>query len=242
MILNMERLALLELLVPGLIVFARLRWLPRADADPRFAWKLVFMPVLMIAVVVGLFALSEYFRSWTYVDTSGGITFAEYIATRLASYYVTAQNNGALVLLPGEVDYPLPYITLHWFWRFPGIKSVFNYAALTGVDPEEALRAAWETSGDAEFNSVPGVFSIVADWGYVPSILILGVAGVIGATLQRSYQRGNPLGMLMYPFLILSMLELPRQMYLTNSRALPAIVYLAMSAYLLHRTMKSDRP
>ena len=91
-----ERLALLELVVPLLAVGAAHR--RRRRGRGRF---LPFAPVLALPVLLVVFGIFEYSRSWNYYRTRTTQSFPLFVVNRLAGYYATSYNNGAL-----QLDHP----------------------------------------------------------------------------------------------------------------------------------------
>ena len=79
------------------------------------------IPVAGIALVIVTFAFFEYFRSWMFYRMHGEDSFPTFVLNRLAGYYATAINNGAVIV--DHMTWPgrLPYDTLESFWSVEGI-------------------------------------------------------------------------------------------------------------------------
>ena len=99
-ILNSERLALIELVVPTAILLVRVVVLPTKD----YLWMRragIVAPIvapLLLAVVFGSF---EYVRSWHhYVDDFD--SYPQFVVWRLSGYYTTAHNNAAMAIETGH--------------------------------------------------------------------------------------------------------------------------------------------
>ena len=91
-----ERLALMEMVIPiGVVLLSRARWTMARRSLVHFA------PVLAGVGVFTLFAVGEYFRSWSshyqYYYTG---TYLNFAAERFLGYYATALNNARRLLLP----------------------------------------------------------------------------------------------------------------------------------------------
>ncbi|MGH2549995.1 MAG: hypothetical protein ACRDHN_11420, partial [Thermomicrobiales bacterium] len=99
-----ERLAIIEILVPLLIVSV----VVPGKSNHRLRSRL--LPVLSIPGLWGVFAMFEYTRSWSYYSRISDISFVDYITQRLLGYYVTSVNNSALYhRVSSGVDHDLFY-------------------------------------------------------------------------------------------------------------------------------------
>src|SRR5690606_8050678 len=129
-----ERLALIELIAPAAVLAVRLYVLGK-PLPPRAHRAAAALPLLGVVGLVVLFGAAESLRSWPhYKDRFDSLP--EFTLWRLGGYYTTAHNNGALALENRQV-LPVPFYALESFWRFPLVaRSSFNYAAVTGVDPD----------------------------------------------------------------------------------------------------------
>jgi hypothetical protein len=222
-----ERLAILELVVPAVAVVA-MDLSARGSAPTRRIVRLA--PVLLIPVVIVVFGLFEYSRSWVYYSANTPQSYGRFTVSRLAGYYVTAYNNGEIALRferhPGRV----PYASLQAVWTAPGVEQLDGYAILAGrveaaqerVEPKIVLRQY----GNPEFNSPSGLAIPFVDYGTAGGLVFLFVTGTaIGAVYQRR-QEGRITAVILYPVLATGLFELPRLLYWTLGRATPSIVAL----------------
>ena len=245
-ILNSERLALIELVLPATILTIRMLVLPMKN----FLWTRragIIAPLiapLMLALVFGSF---EYFRSWHYyVDDFN--SYPQFVVWRLSGYYTTSHNNGAMALETNQPR-PLPYHTLEPFWKFPGVAgSPLGYERLTGLDIEESHQHMLENYGNPELNNGGGLFQPMLDWG-LPGAMVFWLGyGWLGGILYYSYQRGNLGGLLLYPLVFQSILDVPRILVICSTRFTPAIVVLVLviltaqpKTLSSHRRSESDQ-
>jgi hypothetical protein len=208
-----ERLALIEAVVPVALAASvpmmrrpggLLRWLCRAG------------PYAALPVVVLFFGIAESARSWTSDTYHGKHDFWSWVLGRLATYYYTALNNGAGLL--STVDWPtLKFdFTGAWMHNLPGVGRFFTewVGGRGEVLPEFFVRYA-----DPEFNSPSGLFGIVVDIGLVPGLAYMAVLGFIGGALHRAYAESRLVGVLGYPLLFITALEIFRYPYLGEPRA-----------------------
>jgi hypothetical protein len=225
MVLVSERLALIELAVPATVIALRLTILSRPSISPAVLRRLRLAPVAAIVGIVLLFGGAEYFRSWRFYQDRFD-SFPEFAVWRLSGYYTTAHNNGALAMkVRGE--WPMPYYTLEHFWRFPLIaNSPLSYKAVNGIDPEEIHRATLERFGTPELNNQGGLFSPAMDFGWLGYAVFWSLYGFVAGRLHRGFLAGSLAGLLFYPLVFVSILEVPRLLYLCSVRSFPTLVLL----------------
>jgi len=235
-LLGSERLALIELIVPLLIAL-----LPRIpdrsgcglrEPVPRGTLPLLALaPLVAIPLLYCVFTGMEYFRSWlTFYSKLGlGINVFQFGAIRLAGYYVTALNNGALWINHSSPPM-VPWQTAMFFWQFPMVDKLISITDLAGrqVDYKELLAMY----GSIEFNNPTALFMPAIDFG------ILGAAGYwfgfgFGSrVLHRLWVEGRLSGLLLYPFLFTALLEMCRAPYAFLGRSLPTWIILLIASNL----------
>ncbi|MBW0114574.1 O-antigen polymerase [Pseudonocardia abyssalis] len=225
-----ERLAVLELVVPLVAVLAM-----GASVRPRLRSAVGLLPAVAVPVVVGVFALFEYTRSWAYFRTRTDVPFAQFAVERLAGYYTTALNNGALQLVHSDYPGRWPRATLEAFWTAPGISQLNLYQLLDGHDPESDYVQLLATYGNPEFNNAGGIADPFLDWGVIGGLVYFLAVGVIAGAAHCGSLASRPAGMLFYPILFLGLLELPRYLYWSQGRALPTLLGLSGVALALSR-------
>lgn len=216
-----ERLALIEVAVVLGVVLLRTRVLNRR-LGPAGHMALLVAPVVGIALLLALMAGTEYFRSWQYYQNDFD-SLLSFTANRLAGYYSTSHNNGAMAWNMTD-GWPVPYYTLEWFWKFPLVRPTpLGYEQLVGFDPELTHAAMLEQWGNPEFNNPGGLFGPTIDFGVIGGALFWLAFGLVAGRLYRGFVTGSLAGLLLYPILVLTMFELPRYLYLCTVRPFPAI-------------------
>jgi hypothetical protein len=222
---NSERLAIVEIVVP---VCALLVAHISAQSSRSNLFRFLRVgPLFLVVTFVPLFAGFEYFRSWSNFYQDQRTSFPEFILERISGYYVTALNNGALLLR--SVDYPIgtPYNTLSFLFQVPVVKDaafdIFPKVPLTKPDSEFALFA---TSANLEFNNDDGLFLPVVDFGLLGGLAFWLCAGVTTGFLFRSFSRFSAAGSLLYPLLYVGILEAARIFYPSSGRVFPAWICL----------------
>ncbi len=224
-----ERLALIEIVVPAGVLVLRQSWLGR-PLSPRMKNLFRAAPILGLIGMVTMFGAFEYFRSWRHYRTEF-TSFAEFTVWRLGGYYSTSQNNGALGW-EREGQRPLPFATLNAWWEFPLVeKSPLSYLSLTGHDPPRAHGQLLQQYGNVEYNSIGGLFEPLRDYGVLGSLIWWVAFGAVLGWAYRGYLEGSLVGLLLFPIVFLSLLEMPRFIYLTHPRILVALMVIAWLGY-----------
>jgi len=208
-----ERLALIEVTLPlGLAASMRLAQSP--NRLPRLISRMG--PVIALPALTFYFGIAEYFRSWTAALYNGRTGFWEFALGRLASYYVTSLNNGAALL--GTSDWPTFKFqnTLAWLHALPGLGPEFT--SYVGSYPGQygIFLATYE---DSEFTNPSGIFSVIFDLGLPLGVAYFALVGIAGGMFFRAYRSGSLVGVLFYPLLFLTFLEVFRYPYLGGQRA-----------------------
>lgn len=223
-----ERLAVLELVIP--LLAAATSGIVRQQWRHRVAqWT----PVALVPAVVALFGAFEYTRSWQWYVRHGRTNFSEFILDRIIGYYVTAYNNGAIRADYGQNPL-LPHDTVEWFWNAPGPGTVNLYQKLSGIDPLANYFEVLGQYGQPEFNNVAGISSVIMDYGYWGAMAYFILFGIVIALLYVSCREGHIAGLLFYPLIFLTLLELPRYIWMNTGRAFPSMLGLIIVALVAH--------
>ena len=230
-----ERTATIEIVVPILVtIFGRRDW----NTRPLIR-RLIFLgPLLGGAFLYLYFTASESVRSWGhYAGTGSSIWYFSWM--RLGGYYITALNNGALMYKTSGT-LPFPYTVFESFWKFPGMNLVLPYGDTFSVDPYAYLDSL-KAMANPEFNNPSGVFPYVLDFGRIGACAFFFLAGWVCSAIYAAFRRGGLVGLLCFPLVFISILEVSRIPYATSSRTLPSWVLLFLGCFLLKRTPRRRR-
>lgn len=238
-----ERLAILELVIPvSVIVAAHL-----AVGKRRQRTTAKLLPLAGLVLVVVVFSVFEYNRSWSYYRIHGQTSFVEFALSRLAGYYVTALNNGHLIL--EHLSWPgrWPFDTIDGFWSAPGIEQFGLYERLSGYTPRYVrgeVSPYFDTLaqfGNPEFNNQSGYVGPFIDYGWFGGLIFMFVIGLVAGLLYRGFCHGRPLGLLVYPVFFTGLVEMPRYVYWGQGRVTYAWLGIAIVLFLIYRRRNKVR-
>lgn len=225
-----ERLSLIELVLPSMVLWVRLIGFGRPGSALRRL--LIVIPLVGVAGLYLLFTFTEYFRSWAsfYAD-HGDQSLFEFSMLRLLGYYVTGLNNGAIEWhANGALHFP--YATLDWLWRFPVIGESLQAAFGGDKDPALIRTVVLTAEGNPEFNNTTGIFIVFIDLGVAGALGFFLLYGFVAGLLHGSYKRGSAAGMFLYPYLCIAMSEQMLIMYITSGRAFPTWMLLLLAVLI----------
>jgi hypothetical protein len=236
--LNAERLALVEMAVPAVVLAAAL--LPRAEHKPRRTWLWTLFPLIAPVVLIIVFGAFEYTRSWNdtysqHADSSFGL----FVLHRIGGYYATASNNSAILIDHLARSMLLPCYTISFFWNFPIFGSFFDSRStfLTGSGNWFEMLT---TYGNPEFINQGGILPAVADYGFLGAHVWWGFIGLLLGLCYRTLRAGEPYGLVLYAVIYVGLLELGRIFYWGYGRAFPTLAGGIIVWMLLRRARHRD--
>jgi oligosaccharide repeat unit polymerase len=235
--LNLERLAIIELIVPFMVSYI---WLC-PPAGRRARKSTLAAPVLGPVFLYFFFASAEYFRSWKNFYIYRESNFWSFIGLRLIGYYTTALNNGALLW---KVKDPLAYqgapATLDFLWRFPMVNHlvplVLPYFHVSLLNSEVRYADLLTASANLELNNPSGIFGPIVDYGVIGGLLYWMLCGLICGYLYKEFKLRTVTGVFLYPLLFISLLETPRVLYWAEGRFFPAMFLLVVGVLFVFQT------
>jgi len=219
-----ERLALVEVVVPVVVVLAAEAW-----ARGRRRVLLRTAPLYFGVGVFGLFAFAEYFRSWDFYRLQYGGSYLSFATDRFFGYYVTALNNAA-VTYHHAVPSPLRH-TSRAFFEIPVVGSVLDglYEAFIGRTDE--FQQLLTTYANPEFNNVSPVGLLLNEYSLLAPLAAV-LIGLVSTVLYRGFVGGRLYAMLLYPSWFVGLLEISRVYYWTDQRYFPVLAFVAFSLVL----------
>ena len=236
-LLNSERLALIELLVPFVVATIWLR--PATSRLVRGLTRLA--PVVGACLLYMFFAVSEYFRSWSQFYAGSESSFWGFIGLRLMGYYTTALNNGALLWTVGKpLDVQTPIFTLSTLWRFPLLKDLLPplfpslSLAFSNV-PDTNYMQLLLSSANPEFNNPSGIFCPILDYGIAGGLLYWLLCGMVCGYLYKEFKLRSVAGIFLYPPLFISLIEATRVLYWADARFFPPMAMLLVGVVFVFR-------
>ena len=234
-LINSERFALIELVVPFTVTCLGVWYLGRTNVRAARRGLVNLAPLAGVIALFLLFTGFEYFRSWTNYYQGGDLPLLEFGARRLTGYYVTSFNNGAFLL--SRVDsLDAPYFTLHFLWGFPLTGPV---AKRLFPDPLLETDDKWfyfpflDSGANLEFNNADGMMFPLMDFGVAGGLIYWLVIGMACGYLYQSYVKKQPLGLFLYPATYLGLMEVPLALYWAEGRAFPSLCLLLLAPILI---------
>lgn len=240
---NSERLAIVELAIPALVLAIRLVVFESPRFRGRVRTGLKFLPVAAGALMLPLFGGYEYFRSWSSYYAGGDMSFWEFASVRLLGYYATALNNGSLMV--ARIDpVGVPFSTLHFLWRLPPFSVL-----MTDLYPNLKLDNAYidpymqilTIAGNPEFNNASGLMPAIVDFGVPGAMLYWLFAGLLCGMLYRWFREGRVAGLFFYPLFFIGVTETTRILYWGEGRVVTAYIVLLPLAWLCTAAMRRER-
>lgn len=228
-----ERLAIVELVIPVAVVFFTFG--PISKLAYRNLVRLA--PVFAGVGVFGLFAVGEYFRSWSFYQSIYSGPYLKFAAERFMGYYATAVNNGAIVYYYEPIQ-PMRY-TFQSLWEFPILGEVV-YAFYASAFAEDYIdyTQLLETYANPEFNNTALVGLLLNEYSKFLAPVAGFLLGLLSVTLYNSFLNGRLVGILLYPSFFVGVLEISRIYYWSDERYFPALAFLLLSL-VLFRIMKA---
>lgn len=213
-----ERLAIIELVLPSLVIYAYY--------GKIFRKKIIqFAPLLGILLLLLVFGSFEYFRSWEYYKESYEGNIVSFVVDRVFGYYSIAVNTECIQVNFLNAKYFFAE-TLGWLWQIPGFSLLPD---LFMTNPKIDFLTKW---GNPEFNNPGGLLFAFKDFGYF-GILIQFLFGRFVAIAYRGYCRYDFISSLWYSVSFLCMLELARYFFWGSNRAFFPIIGILIIQYFL---------
>lgn len=200
-----ERLALVEMLVPLAVVVAMLPS-ERQLRSPRYWHLRRWAPVYAFVIVLVLFTLGEYGRSWTDYYSSTEVGLAEFGSMRLLAYYALSINNFLMLAENGLWD--SLYHVAPWV---PG------GGADSLVPQLQEILAAW---ANPEFNNSGGLLTVMLGHLLLGLLALFFIGFSIGF-LYAHAKEGKPQFVAAYACLFVGLLEFARVPFLLEGRTIP---------------------
>ncbi|MPY96032.1 MAG: hypothetical protein GEV08_24125 [Acidimicrobiia bacterium] len=220
-----ERLALIELLVPWVVV--RTGAIVGGHRASRRRRRLVQLaPLLAMPLLLVGFAAFELSRSWSVYEPETRQSYSSFATDRLLGYYATSYNNGQALYDRYRWPEKLPYYSVEFFWSFPVVEAYLPFDEVTGGG--SANKTVLARFNNPEFNSPNGFLVPAVDFGPLGAAAFLVAVGAVCGASYESFRRSRPVGLLVYPVIFVGLLELPRQLYWTTGRTFPVLVSLTL--------------
>lgn len=209
-----ERLAVAEAVVTLALALLLAMPVPRPDQPVR---RLIVRlgPYAALPGLFLFFALAEFFRTWSFYQDR--LSFWDFALGRFVSYYFTSLNNGAGLL--ATLDWPTGKFenVLSWLHTFPmGIGPLFSETVGLAEATNEIFLQRY---ADPEFNTSSSFAGVTMDLGVAGAIVYFFVSMFCGGILYARFVKGDLLGVMLYPSVLIALFESFRYCYWGTSRA-----------------------
>ena len=225
-----ERLAIIEVALPAFIIYLSM------TSNKKIRKIVMLMPIIAVIGLFIVFGLFEYPRSWLYhyKGVYNG-TYLDFIIQRVSAYYCLAINTECLTLKYIPIN-NFPYHCCEWLWELPILSDI--YKAFSNSDFNNLYTQLLLYHGNPEFNNPGGMLTFVKDFGiFFPFAEI--IFGYIIGRFYRKYVKFEFWGTVVYPWLFLVLLELPRYFYLGNTRSCATYIGLIVILLSIRKNSKS---
>jgi hypothetical protein len=227
-----ERLAMVEILLPMFIVWARGHRLRSA----RQAVLVSLAPFVGLVTLVFAFAGTEYFRSYQSYKDRTDDSLMEFSRNRLLGYYATALNNSAMHMEHDTEKAPFALV-LEGMLNWPGVRSTLQIGDPRRQDAKTLL----ETYANEEFTNKapPGLLSLEGGPLYV--VAFMAGFGAIAGAAYAGYRFGSVGGSVWFGIVFTSVVEFPRIWYLSSPRMSMVIVVAVVGWFRYNRIGQQSR-
>lgn len=221
-IVNSERIALLEVVFPLVVVVAR--------TPSRWPWPvravLWSFPLLTIFGSTALFAAFEYNRSWLIHYQYQYDSLMDFAAERLSIYFVSSFNNICGFMAHTPWPSHTGNWTFAWAFRLPGLGPLLS--GFVPVPRGEQFGDFLAGAADKEFNNTTGLLTVFDDWGIAGGLVFMAVLGFAMGRGWRSYASGRGVMQYAYPILFYHLYEILRIGYVFDGRGMAGLIGLAL--------------
>lgn len=218
-ILNSERLALIELLIPLAAIYIYI------EQGIKLKQKLV-LGIGTLFSAYALFYTLEYLRSWNFYKFRWVGSYSSFINDRIILYYLTSWNNGVVYSQYSHDTGSLGGAFFAFIKEFPPIQAIFGSQLIQGTVFNSWYSTLSSTVGTSEFNNPNYLIVTFTDLTYAGAILWFASVGFILGKLVMESQRNNLMALLSYACTVIALVDLPRVGWWTATRSVP--VYLAL--------------
>ena len=204
-----ERLAIVEVAIPCLLVWAR----TKPIRSVRQVVVTASIPLIAIFALLFGYAGTEYYRSYQYYRDHTDDSLMEFSRTRIVGYYATAINNSALHYHHDGEKAPLS-VLLEGPLEFPGLRQTLKIS-----DPSKRNeRTLLELYANPEFNNVAPAGRLAREGANAwVALFMAGFGGVVGLAFA-GYRFGSLGASVWFGLLTTATIEFPRIWYITNQR------------------------
>jgi hypothetical protein len=218
-----ERLGLYEFIVAAAVTFLGARLATHEHA--RQTRRVVGVAAVIIALAGVAWFTTEYGRTYQprYGETIGAPSSFGVAWDQLITYVVTNLNNGMYAVDHAQV-FTFPLYTLNGVLNTFGLDSLGTPYIGTGIAETGRLIASIYPTGAFTTFSLPGYAFLELGWGGL--ILVYWFGAIVGIVYAR-LRAGELWAILIYPLVVVGVIDSFRTMYWSQSRLLIPVIVIA---------------
>jgi hypothetical protein len=227
-VLNSERLSIIEIALPVLLMILLTRDRREVDTTRRRPW-LVAAYLGTPAIVVSLFAVTERSRTWNshYARLYPG-NLIQFSMDRIWAYYATATDNGAVYRDYRAPALHFPDLTLQALTHAPVVSELLKVIGWTGGLSQQPWSGTLALYANPEFNNPSTFLPVIGEIGLPLALALFATWGLLMGLLYRQARHGSVGGLVGVAGLSLGLLELARYPYYSSGRVVPAVLALVI--------------
>lgn len=181
----------------------------------------IFKIGLGVFIIFGIF---EATRSWRNVplDERNVSNLLLFIYYRFLGYYLTSQNNAAAIFRTFNFDHTPTFFSFNWFWTVSVFTNTFPsydyfFRTYVPISREENFTFPLLFDLYPSFNVFGFNGYLYLDYGWY-SLIFAGFCGIVVGYTWKNFLRKKTFALLLYPYILIGLLELPRIYYFGESR------------------------
>lgn len=210
---NSERLTIVELAVPILILHIYFRKKPPGKIQKYLIGASLFFLFYL------LFLVQEMFRSWATYRYRSELNIFEFSFDRLINYYASSVRNGQFLV--DRPDIAGSYTgNLDFLYQFP----LFGTLVENSNAGQQWFGVLTSGFGSPEFNTATSALTLSSEFGLIGMVLFFFCLFRLFTKLLYRIEKGSLVSLGVYASTLTGLLELPRLNWFTLGRTFPLLI------------------
>jgi len=216
-----ERLALLEILIPLLVIWAIRRRLS--------VGRTLGLAILFFFLIIGFFILNETERSFAVRGVSELPNLISLGTYRFFGYYLTSVNNFGLAVDVYPFRFPF-YFTLLGLWSLPGLDNLYTIISGTPVFDAPKILAVNRLNPELNVFTTPGYW--IMEYGIPGSLFASATYGFLSGLFYANARKSS-YWLAFYAVWFVGIMEFMRIYYFGSPRVFIPMVFFALTIVLV---------